>query len=105
MRLTRGVHLVGTTDVRVHDPEETLPSDEEIAQIRTLARVKQRRAWIGTAMRLTVETVLIVSLLGIILLITLRGGSGADTVSLLALFAYTGFRAVPSANRIMSTRA
>jgi ATP-binding cassette, subfamily B, bacterial PglK len=68
---------------------------------RTLARVKQRRAWIGTAMRLTVETVLIVSLLGIILLITLRGGSGADTVSLLALFAYTGFRAVPSANRIM----
>ena len=68
---------------------------------RMLARVKQRRAWVGTAMRLVVETVLIVSLLGIILLITLRGGSGADTVSLLALFAYTGFRAVPSANRIM----
>ena len=68
---------------------------------RTLARVKQRRAWMGTAMRLVVETVLIASLLGIILLITLRGGSGADTVSLLALFAYTGFRAVPSANRIM----
>ena len=68
---------------------------------RTLARVKQRRAWIAIAMRLGVETVLIISLLGIILLITLRGGTGADTVSLLALFAYTGFRAVPSANRIM----
>ena len=68
---------------------------------RALARVKERRNWIGTSMRLTVETVLIVSLLGVILLITLRGGSGADTVSLLALFAYTGFRAVPSANRIM----
>jgi ABC-type multidrug transport system fused ATPase/permease subunit len=68
---------------------------------RGLARVKERRNWIGTSMRLTVETVLIVSLLGVILLVTLRGGSGADTVSLLALFAYTGFRAVPSANRIM----
>ena len=68
---------------------------------RALARVKERRDWIGTTMRLTVETVLIVSLLGVILLVTLRGGSGADTVSLLALFAYTGFRAVPSANRIM----
>ncbi len=68
---------------------------------RALARVKERRNWIGTIMRLTVETVLIVSLLGVILLVTLRGGSGADTVSLLALFAYIGFRAVPSANRIM----
>jgi ATP-binding cassette subfamily C protein len=68
---------------------------------RGLTRVKERRTWVGTAMRLTVETVLIVSLLGVILLVTLRGGSGADTVSLLALFAYTGFRAVPSANRIM----
>jgi ABC-type multidrug transport system fused ATPase/permease subunit len=31
----------------------------------------------------------------------LRGAAQADTVSLLAVFAYTGFRAVPSANRIM----
>ena len=68
---------------------------------RALSRVKQRRSWIGTAMRLTVETVLIVSLLAVVLLVTIRGGSGADTVSLLALFAYAGFRAVPSANRIM----
>jgi ATP-binding cassette subfamily C protein len=37
----------------------------------------------------------------VVLLVTLRGASGGDTVSLLALLAYTGFRAVPSANRIM----
>jgi ABC-type multidrug transport system fused ATPase/permease subunit len=68
---------------------------------RALAAVNQRRAWIATALRLGVETVLIVSMLGVVLLVTLRGGSGGDTVSLLALFAYAGFRVVPSANRIM----
>jgi ATP-binding cassette, subfamily B, bacterial PglK len=68
---------------------------------RALERVRQRRQWIATALRLSVETVLIVSMLGVVLLITLRGASGADTIALLALFAYTGFRAVPSANRIM----
>jgi ATP-binding cassette subfamily C protein len=56
---------------------------------------------VASAMRLGVETVLIVSMLAVVLVVTLRGGSGAETVSLLALFAYAGFRAVPSANRIM----
>jgi ATP-binding cassette subfamily C protein len=67
---------------------------------RALARVKQRRSWMATAMRLAVETVLIVSMLAM-LYVTMRGQPGARTISLLALFAYTGFRAVPSANRIM----
>ncbi len=71
------------------------------ARRRALAAVKQRRAWTATALRLTVETVLIVCMLGVVLLVTLGGGSSADTVSLLAIFAYTGFRVVPSANRIM----
>jgi ATP-binding cassette, subfamily B, bacterial PglK len=68
---------------------------------RALAAVTQRRAWIATALRLGVETILIVCMLGVVLLVTLRGSSGSDTVSLLALFAYAGFRVVPSANRIM----
>lgn len=67
---------------------------------RSLARVKQWRAWMATAMRLAVETVLIVSMLAL-LYVTISGQPGARTISLLALFAYTGFRAVPSANRIM----
>jgi len=68
---------------------------------RALAHVKHRRAWIAAALRLGVETTLIVCMLGVVLAITLRGATGADTVSVLALFAYTGFRLVPSANRIM----
>ena len=68
---------------------------------RALARAKQHRQWLGNGLRLGIETVLIVCMLGVVLLVTLRGASSADTVSMLALFAYTGFRIVPSANRIM----
>jgi ATP-binding cassette subfamily C protein len=68
---------------------------------RALAQVRQQRASIASALRLGVEATLIVAMLLIILVVTMRGDSGAESVSVLALFAYTGFRAVPSANRIM----
>jgi ATP-binding cassette, subfamily B, bacterial PglK len=66
---------------------------------RALAQVRQRRASAAAALRLGVEAVLIVSMLLIVMI--LSGYSGAESVSVLALFAYAGFRAVPSANRIM----
>jgi ABC-type multidrug transport system fused ATPase/permease subunit len=68
---------------------------------RALSNVRRQRASASSALRLGVEAILIVSMLIIVLVVTLRGDSGAETVSVLALFAYTGFRAVPSANRIM----
>ncbi|HXG86955.1 MAG TPA: ABC transporter ATP-binding protein [Vicinamibacterales bacterium] len=68
---------------------------------RTLSQVRQHRAWLSTTLRLGVETALIICMLAVVLVVTMRGTSGAETVSLLALFAYTGFRVVPSANRIM----
>ena len=68
---------------------------------RDLAGARQHRLIVGNGLRLGVETVLILCMLGVVLLVTLRGASSADTVSMLALFAYTGFRIVPSANRIM----
>ena len=68
---------------------------------RFLFDVRRQRAWIAGALRLGVETILIVSMLVVLFLVILRGQSAAETVSVLALFAYTGFRAVPSANRIM----
>jgi ATP-binding cassette, subfamily B, bacterial PglK len=68
---------------------------------RALAQVRHQRFATATALRLGIETVLIVSMLIVVLLVILRGDSGADAVSLLGLFAYAGFRAVPSANRIM----
>jgi ATP-binding cassette subfamily C protein len=68
---------------------------------RALAHVRQQRASIASALRLGVEATLIVAMLLIVLVVTMRGDSSAESVSVLALFAYTGFRAVPSANRIM----
>jgi ATP-binding cassette subfamily C protein len=68
---------------------------------RELGATKQRRAWAATLARLGVEATLILSMLIVVFLVMRQDVSGGDTVSLLALFAYTGFRVVPSANRIM----
>jgi ATP-binding cassette, subfamily B, bacterial PglK len=68
---------------------------------RQLGATKQRRAWAATLARLGVEATLILSMLLVVFLVMRQGSSGGDIVSVLALFAYTGFRVVPSANRIM----
>jgi ATP-binding cassette subfamily C protein len=68
---------------------------------RDLARVEATQALLIAAQRLGIETALIVGMLAVVWIVTRRGASGADTLALMALFAYTGFRVVPSANRIM----
>ena len=68
---------------------------------RDLSRVKQRRSWAASAARHGVETTLVLSMLLVVFLVMRESASGSDTVSVLALFAYTGFRVIPSANRIM----
>lgn len=68
---------------------------------RELGATKQRRAWAASVARLGVEATLIFSMLIVVFLVMRQSVSGGDTVSVLALFAYTGFRVVPSANRIM----
>jgi len=68
---------------------------------RDLSRVKQRRSWAASAARHAVETTLVFSMLLVVFLVMRDSASGSDTVSVLALFAYTGFRVIPSANRIM----
>ena len=68
---------------------------------RDLGATKQRRAWAASLARLGVEATLIFSMLLVVFLVMRQDISGGDTVSVLALFAYTGFRVVPSANRIM----
>jgi ATP-binding cassette subfamily C protein len=68
---------------------------------RQLGAAKQRRLWAASLARLGVEATLILSMLIVVFLVMRQDVSGGSTVSLLALFAYTGFRVVPSANRIM----
>ena len=66
-----------------------------------LGAIKQRRAWLASMARLGVEATLILAMLIVVFLVLRASASGSDVVSVLALFAYTGFRVVPSANRIM----
>ena len=68
---------------------------------RELGGTKQRRAWAASLARLGVEATLILSMLLVIFLVMRQDIPGSNTISVLALFAYTGFRVVPSANRIM----
>lgn len=68
---------------------------------RELGATKQRRAWAATLARLGVEATLILGMLLVVFLVMRQDTSGVAAVSVLALFAYTGFRVVPSANRIM----
>jgi ABC-type multidrug transport system fused ATPase/permease subunit len=68
---------------------------------RALGATKQRRAWAASLSRLAVEATLVLSMLLVVFLVMRQGSSSGNTVSVLALFAYAGFRVVPSANRIM----
>jgi ATP-binding cassette, subfamily B, bacterial PglK len=67
----------------------------------TLTRAKMRRSLASTTLRLGVETVCICAMLLAVVMLTAAGRSGSDAVSILSLFAYAGFRVVPSANRII----
>jgi ATP-binding cassette, subfamily B, bacterial PglK len=70
--------------------------DERVAgagQLRT------RYAVVASTLRMGVETVFVCGLLAVSLLLTLERGAAA--LPLLGLYAYAGFRIIPSANRIM----
>ena len=69
-------------------------------RVPAAARLRLRYLTLGAALRMAVETVFVCGLLLVSLLVTLRHEpSGA--CPLLGLYAYAGFRVIPSANRIM----
>jgi ATP-binding cassette, subfamily B, bacterial PglK len=69
-------------------------------RVPAAARLRLRYLTLGAALRMAVETVFVGGLLLVSLLVTLRHEpSGA--LPLLGLYAYAGFRVIPSANRIM----
>ena len=70
--------------------------DERVAGA---GRLRTRYAAVASTLRMGVETVFVCGLLAVSLLLTLE--SGAAALPLLGLYAYAGFRVIPSANRIM----
>ena len=87
-------------DVKVTGRQEFFEAEFRNTR-RKLAHTKQRRSWAAGVARLGVEATLILSMLLVVFLVMQNNVSSGATVSVLALFAYTGFRVVPSANRIM----
>ena len=74
---------------------------EFVQRQNALVGVRRRGDLVGALPRLLVETVFVLSALGLVLLATLLGHTGHELVPLLGLYAYAGFRLVPSANRWM----
>jgi ABC-type multidrug transport system fused ATPase/permease subunit len=75
--------------------------DVYAADRRALADVGARYGGVSSLPRLVVETVFVCAALVVVVLLTARGGTAAETVPLLGLYAYAGFRVIPSANRIV----
>ena len=71
------------------------------ADRRALADVGVRYGTLAALPRLVIETVFVAGALLVVMLLTARGGTAAETVPLLGLYAYAGFRVIPSANRIV----
>ena len=68
---------------------------------RALVRVRHRHATLGAVPRVLVETLFVGGAFVLIALVVVLGQTGPDVLPLLGLYAYAGFRVIPSTNRIM----
>ena len=75
--------------------------DAFAADHRALMRLRWQEAVASSVLRLGLETVFVAGLLLVVMVVTVRGAGGASPLAALGLFAYAGFRMIPSANRIM----
>jgi ATP-binding cassette subfamily C protein len=71
------------------------------AQHRTLSRLRHRYITLNDSLRLLIETVFVCGMLLLITLVNSRSVAGPDIVPLLGLYAYAGFRVIPSVNRVL----
>jgi ABC-type multidrug transport system fused ATPase/permease subunit len=92
--------LGGIREIKILGREDFF-TDAFTATERVLARARRRHGWLMTVPRITIETIFVASVVLVIALATLGGRSVRDIVPLLGLFAYAGFRLIPSANRFL----
>ncbi len=65
-----------------------------------LSAIQRKRDVLSEGLRVGVETAFALILVLVIIVVTRSGGQGSVVVSLLGLYAYAGFRLIPSINRI-----
>ena len=92
--------LGGIREIKILGREPVFSEAFRAAQGQ-LARARRFHTTFTALPRLAIETIFVSSVVLIIALATLRGSRGAEIVPLLGLYAYAGFRLIPSANRIL----
>jgi ATP-binding cassette subfamily C protein len=92
--------LGGIREIKVLGRERTF-LDTFVALERGLARMRGRHATVIAMPRLAIETIFVCCIVLIMALAQLRGDRGGGIVPLLGLYAYAGFRLIPSANRLL----
>src|SRR5262249_54483340 len=70
-------------------------------RLQALARVRHLSDTLAAVPRVLVESVFVLGALAVVVALVRLGRPGPDVVPLLGLYAYAGFRVIPSANRIL----
>jgi ABC-type multidrug transport system fused ATPase/permease subunit len=99
--LLQQVHegLGGLKEVKLNERESFFEARFGALRERLL-RIQRKRDVLNEGLRVGVETAFALILVLVIVALTRRGGEGGYIVSVLGLYAYAGFRLIPSINRI-----
>ena len=69
----------------------------------TYWRVRRRELFVNDGLRLGLESACVVGLLLMVLVLTVLRGTGIDSIAVLGIYAYAGFRIIPAVNRTMQS--
>jgi len=75
--------------------------DTFAAEENALARTRRRHDTLMALPRIAIETIFVTCVVLVVALLTVRGTGSGDLVPLLGVYAYAGFRFIPSANRLI----
>jgi ABC-type multidrug transport system fused ATPase/permease subunit len=92
--------LGGIREIKILGREDAF-GDAFAAVHSDLARARGRHGWLITVPRIAIETIFVACVVLVVAFATLGGRSSRDILPLLGLFAYAGFRLIPSANRVL----
>ncbi|HEY8927509.1 MAG TPA: ABC transporter ATP-binding protein [Polyangia bacterium] len=92
--------LAGIREIKILG-RETAFTDAFMQTQERLADARGRHGWLIGLPRVAIETIFVASVVVVVAIATLGGRSSQEILPLLGLFAYAGFRLIPSANRIL----
>ena len=92
--------LAGIREIKILGREDAFTDAFIEAQLE-LSSARGRHGWLITVPRIAIETIFVACVVLVVAIATLGGRSSREILPLLGLFAYAGFRLIPSANRIL----